>query len=228
MDIEKYFDRIYCINLPQRKDRLLNFRKNFCNLGTDRITYFNAIDGSKVIDQYEWEHSKGSLGCRLSHLTILKEAQQNNLDKILVFEDDAIVLKSFRKKFEHLLNIVGEDWDMIYFGGNHFLQPDIIDNIVIKLNNTITTHAFAINNRCFAKLIDKIEWDKRWIDCVIADLHLDLKVYGFKKMPVRQLDGYSDIAEMKVSYHPSFIKRLVRILKKVIIKVIKPTIKKTN
>lgn len=217
---DKYFDKIYCINLAHRKDRLLKFRKNIRNLGTDKITYFSAIDGTKVID-HDWEHSKGALGCRLSHLTILKEAKHNNFKKILIFEDDAIVLKSFRSKFEYLISIVGDNWDMIYFGGKHYLKPDVIDRKVIKLNNTLTTHSLAINHRCYDKLIKKIEEDKRWLDSVIADLHPKLVVYGFQNMPVKQSDGYSDIVERNINYYPSLLQQLPYFVKATIKKIIK-------
>lgn len=199
--LEEYFDQIYCINLETRPDRLAQFKENYGPLGTSQITIVKAING-KEIDLGDWEHSPGALGCRLSHLNIYKEALNKGYSQILILEDDVVISTAFRDKFTKLINYVNDDWDMIYFGGHHYLKPDAFGSEFIKLKNTLSTHAIAINGRSLEKIIHKIEIDKRWLDSVIADLHPDMKVYGFKKAVAWQRDGFSDIAETQISYRP--------------------------
>ena len=215
IDLDKYFDQVYCINLKSRPDRLTAFKKNYKVLGTDKITITEAVNG-KEIDPGSWQYSLGSLGCRLSHLNIYKEALNNHYTRILVLEDDVIIQKNFRKKLTELINLVNDDWDMIYFGGYHYLKPDTISNDFIKLNNTLTTHAIAFNTRCLPKVIHKIESDQRWLDSVIADLHPSLKVYGFVKPLALQKTGYSDIEEKNINYNPGFFDKVVFKLKKMV------------
>jgi GR25 family glycosyltransferase involved in LPS biosynthesis len=205
--IDKYFDKIYCINLDRRLDRREKFAKNYQNLGTNTITFYKATDGESVVDN-EWQFSMGALGCRLSHLSIYKEALYNGYSKILVLEDDVIIKKSFQKSIKSIVSLTMDDWDMIYFGGRNFIEPETITNKIVKLKNTLTTHAIAINCRCLPKLILKIEQDKRAVDSVIADLHPELKVYGFKKAQAIQRRDYSDISNQYVDYNGSFLGRM--------------------
>ena len=215
VNLDTYFDQIYCINLKARTDRLLFFEKNYKALGTSKIKIIEAVDG-KQIDRGTWQHSLGALGCRLSHLNIYQDALKNNYQHILVLEDDVVIRKNFRNKLTNLLNYTQKDWDMIYFGGNHYLKPDSVDKGIIRLNNTLTTHAIAINCRCLPKLINKILSDERWIDSVIADLHPELKVYGFEKAIALQSSGYSDIEEKKINYHPGLLNNLFLKLKRLL------------
>jgi GR25 family glycosyltransferase involved in LPS biosynthesis len=198
--LDEYFDQIYCINLQSRPDRLAQFINNYDTLGTTKINIVKAVNG-KEIDPGDWEHSLGALGCRLSHLNIYKEAVRNGYERILVLEDDVVISKKFREKLSKLLTCTNNDWDMIYFGGHHYLQPAVFCNEFTKLKNTLSTHAIALNGRSLKKIISKIENDARWVDSVMADLHPEMKVYGFKKAVAWQRDGFSDITETEISYN---------------------------
>lgn len=213
IDIDLYFDCIYCINLPHRIDRLKAFKQHcFAALGTNNVRIFEAINGRTITD-HSWPHSLGALGCRLSHLNIYKEAVCKKYSKILVLEDDVLLKKNFRKNFSKLLEYTNEDWDMIYFGGTNYIQPTYINKHVVKLNGTLSTHAIAINCKCLEKLISKIETDQRWIDSVIGDLHAELKVYGFPQNLAVQSKGYSDIQETYLNYNRSFYSKMLARIK---------------
>ncbi len=205
--LDTYFDEIYCINLERRPDRKKNFKRNYKNLGTNKITFFSAIDGGDIKDA-DWQFSKGALGCRLSHLEIYKAALHKNQNRILVLEDDVITKKTFIESLELLIKTVGDDYDMIYFGGYHFIEPKLIHKNILRLENTLALHAIAINTRCLNQLIQKIETDKRSIDSVIADLHPSLKVYGFSRETAIQRKGYSDILDSNVNYSGSYLGKM--------------------
>jgi hypothetical protein len=213
--LEEYFDEIYCINLKTRPDRLSQFKTNYGPLGTSKINIVKAVNG-KEIDPGDWQHSPGALGCRLSHLNIYKEALYKGYSRILVLEDDVVMSKKARPKLAKLISYINDDWDMIYFGGTHCLKPDAIGDGFVKLNNTLSTHAIAINCRSLGKMIRKIENDKRWIDSVIGDMHQEMKVYGFKKALAWQRDGFSDIAEMNLNYNPKWDDRLKSSIKDIL------------
>lgn len=215
-DLNNYFDCIYCINLPHRTDRLQTFKKNnFAILGTNNICIYPAVNG-KDVKEPDWPYSLGALGCRLSHLAIYRDALTKKYSKILVLEDDAVLNKNLKKKLTCLLDFVKDDWDMIYLGGTHYLEPSRIKNGIIKLNGTLALHAAAINCRCLKKLIHKIETDKRWVDSVIGDLHSELKVYGFVKPLALQIKGYSDIQETYINYNTTLSSKLIFKIKYII------------
>ncbi len=207
INLDEYFDRIYCINLKSRPDRLISFKKNFKALGTSNITFIEAIDG-KTLDIGDWKFSPGSLGCKLSHLSIYNDALKNNYSKILVFEDDAIVNKYFRKALYKILATVNDDWDLIYFGGTHFVRPEKINNSTMRLKSTTTTHSMAINCRCMPQLLSELTNSNQFIDISLANLQIKLKVYGPSKSMAYQIQGYSDIEETNVNYNMSLMSKI--------------------
>ncbi|SER31606.1 glycosyltransferase family 25 protein [Pedobacter rhizosphaerae] len=202
--LNTHFDKIYCISLEKRNERREKFKSNYKYLGTDNITVFNAVDGNNLDDK-EWQFSKGALGCRMSHLSIYSEAIKKGYKKILVLEDDVIIKKQFISDLNEVISLVGDDYDMIYFGGFNFLEPKPVTSHILRLQNTLALHAVAINSRCLSTLIRKIEEDKRSVDSVIAELHPQLKVYGFTKASAVQRKGYSDILNKNVNYTGTFL-----------------------
>ena len=201
--------------MESRPDRLAQFKDNYGPLGTSKINIVKAVNGKKT-DLGEWQHSPGALGCRLSHLNIYKEALSKGYSRILVLEDDVVISKKTRPKLTKLIRYVNDDWDMIYLGGTHCLKPAELSNGFLKLNNTLTTHAIAINCRSLEKMIHKIENDKRWVDSVIGDMHQEMKVYGFKKALAWQRDGISDIAEVNARYKARWDDKLKSLIKSIL------------
>ncbi|WP_231427102.1 glycosyltransferase family 25 protein [Pedobacter sp. Leaf250] len=221
INYRQYFDQIYLVNLKRRPDRLESFFiKNKEIFSKNDIKVFEAVDGKAIIKNIDWSYSKGALGCRLSHLKILKDAEEKKFSRILIIEDDAIIKKNFNSKLKYLLKTINYDWDMIYFGGTHNLPPIQIDKNITRITRTLTTHCYAVNYRCIAELIQKIETDKRWVDCAIADLHSSLLVYGFSDNVATQQKGYSDILEEVVDYNTPFFVKIKRKIRKIIKKIV--------
>ena len=87
MKIDKYFDKIYLLNLYKRKDRLI---KSTTKLNSHQIDFevFNGVDGSTLNKLWEvfnnpYFGNTSYLGCAISHLSIYQDAIQNNYKKIL-------------------------------------------------------------------------------------------------------------------------------------------------
>jgi hypothetical protein len=68
---------IYVINLKHRSDRREEILNELKDTTTFNIKFFDAV-----------KHQKGWIGCGLSHLSLVKYAQDNNLSYIIVVEDD--------------------------------------------------------------------------------------------------------------------------------------------
>jgi len=213
INLDEYFDQIYCINLKSRPDRLLAFKKNFDALGTSKINIIEAVDG-KTIDIGDWKYNSGALGCRLSHIAAYNDAIKNKYAKILVLEDDVIINKGIKKALFKLQQNLQNNWDLIYFGGNHVIKPEKINSEIVKIKCTLATHAIAINCACLPQIIAELEHNDHCIDVVLADLHPKLRVYSPVKPVAYQKNGYSDIEETEVNYNVSFIKKIIFKIKK--------------
>ena len=95
-----YFDKIFCVNLDDRKDRWESAKLQFDKhkLEVERIS---AIKGSGLNLDWPPEIKEGAVGCSLSHLFTMKMAKQMNLSNYLVLEDDIEFDNNFNEKFSN-------------------------------------------------------------------------------------------------------------------------------
>lgn len=148
MGLNEYFDKIYCINLDERVDRWEQAQKEFDKMGLSDVTRFSAV-----------KHEKGAIGCRESHLGIIKEAKELGLKNVLIFEDDVLVLDDYLDKVEDSLNeLNGLDWDLFYLGAT--VDPNVgrltkVTPNIVRTNFAYTTHAYAINHTMFDFILDQ-------------------------------------------------------------------------
>ena len=124
MNINTYFDKIFYINLAKdvnRNDSILTQFNKF------DITNFERVEATSYIevpDRNLWRNFNksddkyvlGQLGCRASHLEVVKIAKERSYNKILIFEDDIQILENPSQLLSINENILN-DWDFFYFGG---------------------------------------------------------------------------------------------------------------
>lgn len=109
-DSVDFFDAVYCICMddrPQKQKRL--FSQIYSHVPEWSPTLFQAISTRHLKNHH--------IGCALSHRSVIQEAQDKKYKNILVFEEDALLHKDFRK---HLVNNIVElntsAWDILYLG----------------------------------------------------------------------------------------------------------------
>jgi hypothetical protein len=117
MNLTEYFERIYVINLPQRRDRRREMARELRKIGvgfrSPSVQLFEAVRP----DAPGEFPSIGSRGAFLSHLGILKEARAQNLQRILIFEDDLNFVPDFPKKIGAVVEeLERKDWSLFYGG----------------------------------------------------------------------------------------------------------------
>lgn len=170
--LETVFDQIYIINLINREDRRAEIKVQLKNIGLNyresAIQFFSAVKPETAED---WP-TKGTKGCFMSHMNILKNAKLNGYKKILIFEDDLNFSQNFKI---HLPNIIQQlntkSWDLFYGGyrmiGKKDLSPQSkfttqilsqSDLIEIETNQTIQcTHFVGFNEHAINALPDYLE-----------------------------------------------------------------------
>jgi len=197
------FDKIYCINLPGRKDRRLLCEELFLKFNIN-VEFIDAIDG-KTINHETGKITKEEAGCCLSHKKVLQLIISNNsIKKALILEDDV----EFHSDIEHLFQAwypqVPSVWELLYFGGSHRHNPKkrVHDN-VHKLKKTYTTHCYAITRECALKFIEEIDSINIFlkpIDVHLASYQSRHFCYGFMPHLAWQRADYSDIRKNFVDY----------------------------
>jgi hypothetical protein len=205
--LSTYFDKLYCISLAKRPDRWENTQVIFNELGFDDIERYEGIDGG-TMDLTKFGKLKmtiGNYGIMQTQFNILNEAKANNYKSILITEDDVFFSDEIHKLKEYM-DAVPDDWDMIYFGGshNHGIPPIKINDKIIKLGRTVSTHCVAVKNTVYDKILKIAEPRTRSIDAYYADLHPTINAYGFTPSMAFQTPGYSDVANQIVDYNRFF------------------------
>ncbi len=177
------FYNLYLINLEHRNDRRDQFLTSFKDYPFN-VNRFKAI-----------KHSKGYLGCSLSHLYLVKYAKEKNLPYIIVAEDDCLI-KSKPEEVKNLLNVLTNNldkWNIFNgaptFGGNKdFIIDDTFDDSILSTNWGQST-AFMIYNKSVYDMLLNFNFTLA-IDVYIAKKftqHIYNKVFAIQRA------SYSDI-----------------------------------
>ena len=147
--------------------------------------------------------SNGEVGCLLSHIEIIKEAEKKGFENVLIFEDDVVFCDDFNAKLAEFMANVPSDWDMIYLGGNHNYhtgnKPEQVNKHVIKCNKTIAIHAIVVKNSIYKHILDINSLTKP-IDLVYEEIQENSNVYAPCISIAKQRAGYSDIRKRQVNY----------------------------
>ena len=204
MKLEK-LENMFCINLEKRPDRWDLVSKEFKkhNLCVERV---DAVDGSNFdLSKFKHRLKMMEMGCTMSHLKVLKLAQERALPYVCVFEDDVMFTNEIQNISMYLSN-VPDDWKILYIGSNCPRRHNI-NKFVCKLYKPVTTHAMIINSSEYEGLIQLLESASRActdvcpVDVLLANRYEKDSVYGFNTKLVTQRPSFSDIQNRNVNYN---------------------------
>lgn len=171
IQLNKYFDKIYCINLDKRYEKWEIAEREFKTHNLN-VTRFEAIDGNNLptVDAL----LPAELGCVCSHLQIVEEAKRNGFQNILIFEDDVFLDSKFAQKAGLIKNL---NWKLFYFGASQIDWTDIeyTENSYF-CKNTLGSFAYAINCSLFDEYIAELKTFNTTVDKCLANLQK--KHYG--------------------------------------------------
>lgn len=117
--LHKYFDKIYIITLPERKEsmeKLMNKYKinpiYFPAILKKNIDYQELINNGFLEKSYYKEKNHGRIACHYSHISVLKEFLKSNAKTCLIFEDDNeidVSYEEFNKIIDNSMKIMPKD-----------------------------------------------------------------------------------------------------------------------
>ena len=190
------------INLTHRTDRLAEVvaeleKKGICG------TRFNAI-----------KTANGAIGCSISHLKCLEEAESKNWPYVFICEDDITFLNPelVRTNVNLFCNKFDDNWDMLILGGNAVPPYQPIENYAVRLTNCQTTTGYIVNRRFYKPLINNIregialfmrnQFDKKQyaIDIYWKRLQPIYEWYMIVPPTVIQREGFSDVESRHTNY----------------------------
>lgn len=199
-------ENVYYINLEHRKDRKIHVEQELSKLGW-KYQRFNAI-----------KDTNGRIGCSMSHLKILENAKEKNLNYVIIVEDDIVFtnIKLFKTNFYKFLKL-NINFDVLLLGGNLW-GIDGYNSISYKINKCATTIGYLVKNNYYNTLISNI---KKGIELLKKnpELHTEYSIdkywaklqqkdnwFLIRPLTVTQLDNYSDIEKKNVTYGELMLK----------------------
>lgn len=194
MEIKNFFDGIFCINLKERTDRWEQAQKEFDKLNIkDSVTHFPAL-----------KLDNGALGCRESHLSIIRKAKDNGLKNVLIFEDDVLVIDDNIKHLNTTITDLKDvEWDLFYLGAT--VDPNIgrlepYTSNLVKTNFAYTTHAYAVNHSVYDLILKEAPLHPT-IDVFYSTYIVPRKKsFIINPMLCIQQEGYSNIESHHADY----------------------------
>ena len=192
----------FYINLKTRPDRKQHMEQELLKVG------LSAVRFEAIVNQ------NGAIGCSLSHLKLLQNALNNNLEHILIMEDDILFLEPelFKLQFNNFIKTHQNNWDVILFSGNNIPPYKKIDNTCIKVSRCQTTTGYLVNGHYIKTLAENVkmgvtnlihkpnEHIKYAIDKFWFNLQIIGKWYLITPLTVIQKEGYSDIEKKNTNY----------------------------
>ncbi len=154
-----YFDRVYVINLPERRDRYMLMKRSLQRAGfpseTESIHIYPGIrPGSPGPFS-----SIGVRGCYMSHLSVLKNARDSRCRRIVVMEDDLDISPAFTSVEEELTRQLDiTPWDFAYLG-HHLDLPHHSGPITLRpyAGEIRLAHFYAVKGEILDSLISFLE-----------------------------------------------------------------------
>ena len=137
--------KIIYINLERRQDRREQIEQELAAIGLIGER-FNAIN-----------HTSGIVGCGLSHLAVLKQAEENQWENLLILEDDFQFLVPKETLNQQLqafwdLNIL---WDVIMLSYNLSASTPYND-LIGRVTDAQTASGYLVNRHFYPKLINML------------------------------------------------------------------------
>lgn len=178
--LNKFFDKIYCINLLERPDRKQLVQERFDKLGIE-VEFLNAVKfgfANNIIQSNLFnflnKNQPNEFGCTLSHYQCIKKAYLQGYNNVLIFEDDVKFYKNFNNIIEQKLNNVPDNWDLLYLYSGIWLWNEnhqwVVENELLTSNECWTALGYAINKKFMGHIINYIDNDCRTIDTLFVIL----------------------------------------------------------
>jgi GR25 family glycosyltransferase involved in LPS biosynthesis len=199
-------DNIYCVNLERRPDRREQASKEFQKFNLD-FEFFTGVDGHKL--NVKSTIKPGHVGCVLSHLNLYRYLKTIEGSVFMITEDDVVFSSDFIDIFLDRIKAVPDDWNLLYFGGNHNgISPKMVSQKIHRLQKTYTTHCYLVKKSSLDSLINEFDTPNIFdseVDVHLSRIQTKLPCYGFFPPIAWQREGFSDIEMKSVEYN--FLKK---------------------
>ena len=176
--LDDFVDESYVLSLENETTKFSLCGRQGLRFGID-LTRWIAVDGNSAEILEDWEEymkkpwsnldnrlgrkaidKPGAWGYLLTMKSIFQDAISKGHGSVAIFDDDFIISNSFDHGFSKLIEIIGEDWDVIYLGASQWLWEAHPSGELPFYNpdeNTNGSFAVIYRESVFEELLSEIE-----------------------------------------------------------------------
>jgi GR25 family glycosyltransferase involved in LPS biosynthesis len=159
MKIPDFFQKGFYINLDIRPERKNQFLKNMGEVGLEN--FFERFSAFYWKDEIDYKYYDAHQACARSHITLVRNCLEQNLERVLILEDDVFFAEDGLKHIENSLDTLSkiDKWDVIYLGA--MIRDDELNMVgknLLKQKRMLTTHAIGLSKSGLEKL-SKFIWE---------------------------------------------------------------------
>jgi hypothetical protein len=197
-----FFSAIYCINLPESKERREAVWAEFKKFDIP-ASIWPAIKKDNPAE-----------GLRDTFIEIFKSSVANNFDNALVFEDDVKFVELPDWVMNGVIDQLPKDYDMVYMGLNPFGGFNrVYSENLLEVKAACTTHACVYSKRFMQDVLETNI--KAPIDMHFAEFHRRGKSYATYPLLCVQRAGFSYIEGKEVDYSKFIQERYAEKIKEI-------------
>ncbi len=138
-----YFDRVYCIHLPNA-ERRAHMDAEFSRVGIRDVTYVHAQQPPKDFTVSNMRRNpRAEFGAGLSHIAAIGQAMWDGAHRPLFVEDDVV----FSGEMPELSNV----YDVLYLGGHPREPVKMSGDRLAKVGKFSCAEAYCIRGRLMPK-----------------------------------------------------------------------------
>lgn len=212
MTINQYFDKVYCLNLPESKQRAEMTLARAQRFGIS-FSFYPAISGKIFGDIYEGYKSSREtrisnpnyMACALSHLSIYRDALSAGHKRILVIEDDLLFYNGLESHFSSSVESVPNDWWLLYLAWiplsddllywNYSIIDDrFISDSVFRAKNLWSAMSYGISEECMKWMLERYNksFDKEIDRIFVDEIQTNFPCYGVSPQIFAGYDNHSN------------------------------------
>ncbi len=157
-----FFDRVYCIHLPNPK-RLVPLQEEFQRVGIESVQYLHA---ARPVSGFEMSNMRrappGEFGVNLSQMKAIVHAIADGAERPLFLEDDLVFAEDAEERLRFVRRELPEDWDVLYLGGHPRGKVDRYSSTLVRIGSFAFAEAYSIQRKALLAFADK------WFDRIAA------------------------------------------------------------
>jgi len=153
-----YFDRVYCIHLPN-PERREAIEQQFASVGVDNVTYIHAKPPAENFHMSNMRRgARGEFGCSLSHIKAAVHAIKHGAQQPIFFEDDVTFRAGTLESMGQALQELPLNWDVLYLGGHPRGPAEMVSANLASISTFSFAEAYAIRGEAL------LAWFDYWCD----------------------------------------------------------------